>query len=219
MHIHVPKWYHTKPWTRHGLILVTAGIIYSAIGVMYMLQPATRLREENLKFALAIMPYFWWGFGFLVVGVATIISSRWPALPKSFGYSFLSGWTAAWSGVHVFGGASTGNMAYIAAGFSWAMIAFLWWAVSGLWPPPKERMSGGYIDPVRDSISGVDRSALCLRDAEAGITSESPSSSRWASERDGDGGLSEGQSVRHGDDNSPERASGGATERDRSTEK
>ncbi|WKW86819.1 hypothetical protein SEA_CONLEY_33 [Gordonia phage Conley] len=204
MSFHVPKWYDFKPWNRHSLILLTTGVIYVAIGVMFSLQPATKLREENLKFALIIMPYFGWAIGFMVVGVFTMITSRWPSMPKSLGYSALTGWTAAWAAFHIFGGAATGNTAYIASGFAWGMIAFLWWAVSGLVAPPKERTSGGYIDTAGDSISGFDRSALCLRDTEAGVSCESQDPDGQPSEHDGGGGVPKSSGVRFRDDNPPE---------------
>lgn len=189
MSLHVLKWYAFKPWNRHSLILITTGFIYLAIGIMFSLQPATQLRAENLKFALAIMPYSGWAIGFMIVGVFTMITSRWPSMPKSLGYSTLTGWTAAWASFHIFGGAATGNTAYIASGFAWGVIAFLWWAVSGLLAPPKERTSGGYINAAGDTIGGFDRSALCLCDTEAGITCKPPDPDGQPSKHDGGGGV------------------------------
>ncbi|QGJ88014.1 membrane protein [Gordonia phage Avazak] len=205
MRIHEPKWYSFKPWNRHSLILITTGFIYVAIGIMFSLQEATQLREENLKFALIVMPYLGWAIGFMVVGVFTMITSRWPSMPKSLGYSALSGWTAAWAAFHIFGGAATGNTAYIASGFAWGMIAFLWWAVSGLIAPPKERTSGGYIDAAGHPIGSVDRSALCLCDTEAGITCQPSDPDGQPSEYDGSGSVRESPSIRLGDDHSSER--------------
>lgn len=219
MSLHVPKWYSFKPWNRHSLILLTTGVIYVAIGIMFSLQPATQLREENLKFALTIMPYFGWAIGFMVVGVFTMITSRWPSMPKSLGYSALTGWTAAWAAFHIFGGAATGNTAYIASGFAWGMIAFLWWAVSGLVAPPKERTSGGgYIDANGDPIGGVDRSTLCLCDTEAGITCKPSDPDGQSSEHDGSGGVRKSSGVRLRDDHSTERDDRGSTQGDRPTE-
>ncbi|QLF83749.1 hypothetical protein SEA_MAGEL_33 [Gordonia phage Magel] len=218
MRIHEPKWYSFKPWNRHSLILVTTGFIYLAIGIIFSLQEATQLREENLKFALILMPYLGWAIGFMVVGVFTMITSRWPSMPKSLGYSALSGWTAAWASFHIFGGAATGNTAYIASGFAWGMIAFLWWAVSGLTAPPRERTSGGYIDAAGHPIGSVDRSALCLCDTEAGITCQPSDPDGQPSEYDGSGGVRESPSVRLSDNHSSERDDRGSASGDRQTE-
>ncbi|QDH85266.1 hypothetical protein HWC49_gp35 [Gordonia phage Kenosha] len=184
--VHVkPKWYRTKPWDRHGLILVTAGVIYAAIGFMFTLQPATQLRSENLKLALSIMPYFGWGVGFIVVGLFTVVTSRWPLAPKSLGYSTLTGWTVAWAGFHIVGGTAADNTAYIASGFSWAMVAFLWWAISGLVSPPKERIAGGYLYTSGHPAGCGHCGTVCVCNTETGLESESPGSDGEPSGSDG----------------------------------
>ncbi|QJD49660.1 membrane protein [Gordonia phage Secretariat] len=183
------KWYHVKPWSRHGLILTTAGITYIAIGVMFCSQEATELRSENLKLALEIMPYRGWGIGFIVVGIITVISARWPYAPKSLGYSVLTGWSTAWAGFHIFGGIETGNTAYVASGFSWAMVAFMWWAVSGLISPPKERTIGGVLT-TRGHLAGCSNcGSVCVCDTETGLEGESASTERDPSGKDGDGSV------------------------------
>lgn len=219
MSLHVPNWYSFKPWNRHSLILLTTGVIYVVIGIMFFLQPATKLREENLKFALIIMLYPGWAIGFIVVGVFTMITSCWPSMPKSLGYRTLTGWTAAWAAFHIFGGAATGNIVYIASGFAWGMIAFLWWAVIGLVAPPKERTSGvGYIDANGPHIDVVDRSTLCLCDTEAGITCKPSDPDGQSSEHDGSGGVRKSSGVRLRDDHPAERVDRGSTSGDRQTE-
>ncbi|QAU06269.1 hypothetical protein SEA_RICKMORE_34 [Gordonia phage Rickmore] len=183
-----PAWYKTKPWDRHGLILVTVGIIYTAIGIMYSLQPTTELRAQNLKYALSIMPYLGWCIGFVLVGILTVVTSRWPLAPKSLGYSVLSGWTAAWAGFHVIGGIAADNTAYIASGFAWAMIGFLWWAISGLISPPKERMTGGSY--TIGHIAGCSNcGSVCVCNTETGLESEPSGSDGEPSGDNGDRSL------------------------------
>ncbi|QPL14681.1 membrane protein [Gordonia phage Schwartz33] len=183
------KWYHVKPWSRHGLILTTAGITYVAMGVMYASQPATELRSENLKLALEIMPYFWWGIGFVVVGGITIISARWPYAPKSLGYSVLTGWSTAWAGFHIFGGLGTGNTAYVASGFSWAMVAFMWWAVSGLISPPKERTIGGVLTTPGHPGGCSHCGSICVCNTETGLEGSTEGSERDTPGIDGSRGV------------------------------
>lgn len=172
-----PKWYHVKPWSRHGLILTTVGVAYIAVGIMFVSQEATALRAENLKLALNVMPYTWWGIGFMVVGLITIVSSRWPFAPKSLGYSVLSGWTVAWAGFHIIGGIAAGNTAYIASGVVWATMAFLWWAVSGLVDLPRERKIGGYSSTTGHLAGCSSCGSVCVCHTKTGLESESQISS------------------------------------------
>lgn len=139
-----PKWHFVKPWDRHGLILVTAGVSYILVGIAFLLSEETETRRKNLQYAIDIMPYKCWCMVFIVVGVIAIISSRWPSTPRTLGYSILTGWTAAQAAVYILGGLSDPlNLSYVATGFVWCLVGFLWWAIGGLICPPTERGSRG----------------------------------------------------------------------------
>lgn len=128
-----------KPWTRHGGILVVAGITYIVMGVVYVFYIPTESQAEALYFALNLMSLDWWGVGFILTGVVSLVSSRWPNWPKSWGYTVLTGWSAAWSSFYFAGATLTdAKVVYFGTAGVWALLAFLWWAVSGLVSPAKE---------------------------------------------------------------------------------
>lgn len=128
-----------KPWTRHGVILVVAGITYIVIGTAYVFHVPSESHAEALYFALNLMPLDWWGFGFILTGLVALISSRWPNWPKSWGYVVLTGWAASWSAFYFAGATLTdAKVVYFGTSGAWALQAFLWWGVSGLVSPSKE---------------------------------------------------------------------------------
>lgn len=128
-----------KPWSRHGVILVVAGITYMVIGTVYVFHIPSESQAEALYFALHLMSLDWWGIGFLIAGIVALTSSRWPNLPRSWGYTVLTGWSAAWSAFYFAGATLTdAKVVYFGTAGVWALLAFLWWAVSGLVSPPKE---------------------------------------------------------------------------------
>lgn len=128
-----------KPWTRHGGILVVAGITYMVIGVVYLFTIPSETQAEALYFALNLMSLDWWGCGFIATGVIALISSRWPNWPKSWGYTVLTGWSAAWSAFYFAGATLTdAKVVYFGTAGIWALLAFLWWGVSGLVSPSEE---------------------------------------------------------------------------------
>ena len=128
-----------KPWTRHSSLLLVAGIAYIVMGVVYVFHNPSESQAEALYFALNLMSLNGWGFGFIATGVIDLISSRWPNLPRSWGYTVLTGWSAAWSAFYFAGAALTdAKVVYFGTAGVWALLAFLWWAVSGLVCPPEE---------------------------------------------------------------------------------
>lgn len=128
-----------KPWSRHGVILVVAGITHMVIGTVYVFHIPSESLSEALYFALHLMSLDWWGIGFILIGIVAFISSRWPNVPRPWGYTVLTGWSAAWSAFYFAGATLTdAKVVYFGTAGVWALLAFLWWAVSGLVSPPKE---------------------------------------------------------------------------------
>lgn len=129
-------WFALRPWRRHSLVLMVAGIIYICIGLSYIEAEPTVAREVALQVASIWMPLDKWGFVFLITGIVTAISSRWPPVSKTWGYFLLTGLSAAWSGFYawavVFLDSPWTNMSAV---LIWGVIAFLWWAISGLVEP------------------------------------------------------------------------------------
>jgi hypothetical protein len=125
-----------RPWQRHSLVLLVAGLAYIAIGGAYIFPPITETRQVALEFAANWFPLKVWGMVFVMAGVLSVISSRWPPYSKTWGYTVLSGLSAGWAAFYaagvLFGDAPTTNFS---STLVWGLIAFMWWAISGLINP------------------------------------------------------------------------------------
>lgn len=125
-----------RPWTRHAFILIIAGFCYVAIGFAYILVPISEERQKALEVVLQYMPLSYWGFVFILAGLLTVLSSRWPPISKAWGYVTLTGVSAGWGASYfvgvLFGNAPTFN---ISIGLVWMLVAFMWWGISGLVNP------------------------------------------------------------------------------------
>lgn len=128
------KWRGLRPFLRHSMVLAVAGTVYIAIGYTYITQEPTPTRLVAIQYALrGPLTYEFWGYVWVFVGVLTIISSRWPPVSETWGYIVLTGQSAAWAlfygaGV-LFGDSPSSNLSGL---LSWGLIAFMWWAISGL---------------------------------------------------------------------------------------
>jgi len=129
-----------KPWDRHGLILTTVGVSYILISIVLLLSDQSTSGLSNVKDILAVAPYPYWCGALIVVGCASILSAILNSIPRTLGYVVLTGWSTFWAGVHIIGGLSYPmDLSYVSLGMIWALMAFLWWAISGLLSPPKEK--------------------------------------------------------------------------------
>lgn len=130
------NWMGIRPLRTHSMVLIVAGLVYIAIGITYLTATPTPVRLESLQYALLWMDYNHWGYAWMVVGILSIISSRWPPISETWGYTALTGQAAAWSLFYIagvlFGGAPNTN---ISATLTWGLIAFMWWAISRLVNP------------------------------------------------------------------------------------
>lgn len=131
-----PKWRGARPFRRHSLVLIVAGLVYVAIGFAYIRADPTPAREQSLKYALNFLSYNNWGYVFCLVGVLAIISSRWPPVSETWGYMVLTGQSSAWALFYgagiLFGDSPMGNVTGV---LSWGLIGFMWWAISDLLNP------------------------------------------------------------------------------------
>lgn len=130
------NWMGVRPLRTHSMVLIVAGLVYIAIGVSYATATPSPDRLLGLQYALLWLDYNHWGYVWMLVGLLSIISSRWPPVSETWGYTALTGQSAAWalfygSGV-LFGGASNSNISGV---LSWGLIAFMWWAISRLVNP------------------------------------------------------------------------------------
>lgn len=132
------NFYGVRPWRRHSLILLVAGMVYVSIGLTYIFAVPTPGRKVALSIALAWFPIEYWGSIFVIVGFLAIFSSRWPPVAETWGYAVLSGLSAGWGATYLAGIAfkhsPTSNLSIA---LLWCLLAFLWIAISGLVNPDK----------------------------------------------------------------------------------
>jgi hypothetical protein len=129
------EWLQLRPWQRHSLVLAVAGIVYAIIGLVYLVVPLTADRASALRMAL-LLPIQFWGTVWITAGCLAFASTRWPPQSKTWGYSALAGLAALWGSFYLFGMLLLGSTHTALTGaLVWYLVAFLWWAISGLVNP------------------------------------------------------------------------------------
>lgn len=139
-----------RPWRRHSLVVLVAGCAYIGIGATYILTEPVASRSSSLALALNLMPMSAWGVVWIAVGTLAIISSRWPPASETWGYSTLSGLSAWWAACYALGVVMGAPSQSASNALLWGLVAFLWWAIAGLWNP----------DPQHVRLSASDHSRL-----------------------------------------------------------
>lgn len=125
-------------------MLFIAGLSFIASGLTFLFYIPGGPRVEALQIAVEWLPIEVWALVFVGVGIAVIVSSRWPYHAASWGYAVLTGLSCGWSATYLLGvligDSPPGNLTYVVY---WALLAFLWWAISGLInPTSKEEVDG-----------------------------------------------------------------------------
>lgn len=138
------RWIGIRPWTRHSLVLLVAGLAYIGIGSAYYYIIPGGPRWEALVVARHWMPLDIWASVFVLVGFMSIISSRWPPFADSWGYAVLTGLSSGW-GAFYFAGVifDDSPVSNLTGGFVWWLVAFMWWAISGLMNPDQVVIADG----------------------------------------------------------------------------
>lgn len=125
-----------RPWTRHSVVLLVAGLVYISYGFQLAGAPDTESRTLTLQVVLSIAPIEVWGGVFVSVGCLAIFSSRWPPVADTWGYMALSGLSAGWGSAYFFGMILGDAEATNWGGtLVWGLVSFLWIAISGLLNP------------------------------------------------------------------------------------
>lgn len=125
-----------RPWTRHSLVLLVGGIIYIFVGLSKIINGIPDERESVLVFATDILSIESWGRVFVILGFFAILTCRWPSFTTAWGYSALTGFSAAWAAFHIEGILFLKNPSgALSSALLWAFVAFMWWAISGLQDP------------------------------------------------------------------------------------
>lgn len=131
-------WLSLRPWQRHSLVLSVAGTFYAFIGLAYVVNGTQPTQVQNLRLALAIMPLDAWAVLWMVCGMMAIVSARWPTWSETWGYVALTLMASMWTGFYVAATLMNASTLPISGAVVWALIAFLWWAISGLKNPIPE---------------------------------------------------------------------------------
>jgi hypothetical protein len=127
---------HLRPWRRHSFVLVVAGVVYICYGAALAAVPPSDVRLISFRLAVELMPTRAWGIVWIIVGLLAVASARWPPQSETWGYAAMSGLAAFWSAVIglgiVFMDTPTQGITGVLV---WALMAFMWWAISGLVNP------------------------------------------------------------------------------------
>ena len=134
--LEVSQWLKLKPWKRHSLVLMVAGLAYIFIGFSYIYAEPSPQREVALHYALTWFSLTAWGWWFVITGLVTVISSRWPPVSRTWGYTLLTGISVAWGLFYLAGIVFWDSpITNISGAIVWSVFGFLWWAISGLIDP------------------------------------------------------------------------------------
>ena len=137
-----------RPWKRHSFILAVAAVIYVMYGLTMIIQEPSPHRASGLALALRWMDLYYWGWVWVIIGMLTFISTRWPPASETWGYSAMAGLSALWGGFYALSmlflqAPATGMIGMLI----WTLVAFVWWGISGL-RNPEDHLVPIPIDPI-----------------------------------------------------------------------
>lgn len=133
-----PRWWGLRSWNRHSTILLVVGFLFVLIGLSYAFSKPSQNRETALAALLQVAPLNFWGWIFVATGLLSMISTRWPPLSETWGYTALTGLCSGWSAAYLTGIIFFNSpWASLTQVILWGVLAFLWWAISGLPNPEK----------------------------------------------------------------------------------
>lgn len=131
-------WRNIRPWERHSLVLMVAGFVYVVIGWSFFATELAQSNEKALRFALSWWSMDVWGGVFAISGLLAMVSSRWPPISATWGYTVLTGLSAGWGAFYGVGVTlGSAPMSNLRGALTWSLVAFMWWAISGLSNPAR----------------------------------------------------------------------------------
>ena len=131
-------WFALRPWQRHSIVLLAGALVYICQGLVYLLVDLTPDRQRGLSAVFQVTRHHPepWGVIWIIVGALALASTVWPPQSKTWGYTGLTAmaalWGAGYGGSALFLGAPLNNLSGLAV---WWLVAFMWWAISGLVNP------------------------------------------------------------------------------------
>ena len=125
-----------RHWTRHSLVLTVAGLIYIGIGYAFIVSPGYVGKDPSLKSALRLLTLDQWGYVYMSTGLFAMVAAFSPIGKKTWGYMILTSISSAWAMLYVISVVSGGAPRItLLSSLIWLLLAFIWWAVSGLLSP------------------------------------------------------------------------------------
>lgn len=129
-------WRDIRPWKRHSLALLVAGGVYIVLGFAYISTGLTPESAAGLHLALEWTTIDTWGYIFVLAGIMAVVSSRWPPISETWGYTVLTTLSVGWSMFYL-----AGIVFFEAPAVNWrgvitfGLLGFLWWVIAGLQNP------------------------------------------------------------------------------------
>lgn len=133
------EWLALRPWRRHSLVLLFAGVVYILFGVSCF--TTTDIPEPDrlmYELVLNLAPIPVWGALWFGTGLLGILSSRWPPASETWGYSALSGMATLWGSLVIASTFLGASSQALFNGLVFYLLAFVWWAISGLVNPAEK---------------------------------------------------------------------------------
>lgn len=138
------KLWGLRPWKRHSTILMVVGFLFVLIGIGYIASTPTEGRTASLRVILQIAPIQFWGTLFVLAGLMSMLSSKWPPMTETWGYMVLTGVSSGWAVTYLLGWAFFhSSVTNLGQAVVWSILAFMWWAISGLPNPEKIVVTDG----------------------------------------------------------------------------
>lgn len=138
------KLWGLRPWKRHSTILMVVGFMFVLFGFGYIFSKPTEGRTASLQVILQVAPIQFWGTLFVLAGLLSMLSSKWPPLTETWGYMVLTGISSGWAATYFLGWAFFhSSVTNLGQSVVWSILAFMWWAISGLPNPEKIVVTDG----------------------------------------------------------------------------
>lgn len=131
-------WLALRPWNRHSLILSILGVLYLGAGVIWLVNEVTTTRAAQMALPLTWTGGAWWplSMAWILVGSATLLSTRWPPFYSRWGYVATGGLASFWGLCAATSAVAYGNWSAGLSGvFIYAIITILIWGIAGMVAP------------------------------------------------------------------------------------
>lgn len=123
-----------RPWQRHSWVVGVAGVVYCLVGIVYTVTEVTATAQAS-RVLVEGVPRWVIGAVFVAVGLAALLSTRWPPQTKTWGYAGLTAVSCAWGSMFLGGVAVGAPASGLTGALVWYLLGFLWWGISGLVNP------------------------------------------------------------------------------------